>query len=73
LARYSRSCNPPTCQALAELGRPVKTAFLADYLGSTALRREIHGGLQVVENWNSANGYLCYGKNRDLTGAARDD
>jgi len=28
------------------------------------LRREINDGLQVVENWNSANGALIYGKDR---------
>jgi TnpA family transposase len=26
------------------------------------LRQEIHEGLNVVENWNSANGFVFYGK-----------
>jgi Tn3 transposase DDE domain len=30
------------------------------------------GGLQVVEQWNSANGYIFYGKDSELTGADRD-
>ncbi|MCX3290170.1 Tn3 family transposase [Streptomyces sp. NEAU-H22] len=36
------------------------------------LRREIHDGLQVVENWNSANTVLHYGKDGALTGPDKE-
>jgi TnpA family transposase len=38
--------------------------FLCHYLHSEALRCEIHEGLNVLETWNSANGFIFYGKGR---------
>jgi len=47
---------------LAELGKAVKTIFLCRHLHLEALRQEIHEVLDVVENWNSANSFIFYGK-----------
>jgi len=67
LRRFTRSnIQHPTYKALIELGKAVKTIFLCNYLRSEQLRREINEGLNVVENWNSANSFIFYGKGGEV-------
>ncbi len=68
LRRFTRSgIQHPTYKALAELGKVMKTIFLCNYLHNEELRREIQEGLNVIENWNSANGFIYYAKGGEIT------
>ncbi len=74
LRRFTRSnVQHPTYRALAELGKAAKTVFLCRYLSAEALRREIHEGLNVVETWNSANGFIFFGKGGEVASNRFDD
>ena len=67
LKRFTRNnLKHPTYVALQELGKVVKTIFLCEYLMSEELRIEINEGLNVVENWNSANSFIFYGKSGEI-------
>jgi len=74
LRRFTRTgVQHPTYAAIAELGKAVKTTFLCAYLQEEAIRREVQDGLQVVENWNSANSFIFYGKSGEIATNRRDD
>ncbi len=67
LRRFTRAnLQHPTYKALVELGKALRTAFVCRYLSSLELRREIHEGLNVVENWNSANDFILYGRGGEI-------
>jgi TnpA family transposase len=74
LRRFTRNnVQHPTYKALAELGRAVKTIFLCRYLQSEALRREIHEGLNVIEQWNGANDFVFFARRGEMTSNRRED
>jgi TnpA family transposase len=67
LRRFTRSdVQHPSYAALAELGKVRKTIFLCNYLHIEDVRREVHEALNVIENWNSANAFILYGKGGEI-------
>jgi hypothetical protein len=74
LRRFTRNNAPhPAYKALAELGKAIKTLFLCRYLASEELRREVNEGLNMVESWNAANGFIFYGRGGELATNRRED
>jgi len=73
LRRFCRNnTQHPAYKALTELGKAIKTIFLCRYLNSEELRREVHEGLNVVETWNSTNGFIHYGKLGEISTNRKD-
>jgi TnpA family transposase len=67
LRRFTRNNRRhPTYKALSELGKACRTIFLCRYLRLPELRREIQEGLNVVENWNSANDFILFGRSGEI-------
>ena len=74
LRRFTRNnVQHPTYKAFAELGKVIKTIFLCRYLYSEAMRREIHEGLNVVEQWNGANDFVFFARRGELASNRRED
>jgi TnpA family transposase len=74
LRRFTRSnVQHPTYKAFSELGRAVKTIFLCRYLHSEELRREINEGLNVIEQWNSANDFIFFARRGEMVSNRRED
>ena len=73
LKRYnSYNVTHPTYKALAEVGKAEKSIFLCDYLRSRETQHEVHEGLNVVENWNATNDFICYGRQGELATNSRE-
>jgi len=74
LRRFTRNNRRhPTYKALSELGKACRTIFLCRYLRLPELRREINEGLNVVENWNSANDFILFGKRSEIASNRKGD
>jgi TnpA family transposase len=74
LRRFTRNnVQHPTYKAFAELGKAVKTIFLCRYLHEVGLRREIHEGLNVIEQWNGANDFVFFARRGELASNRRED
>ena len=74
MRRFTRNnLQHPTYKALVELGKARRTIFLCRYLRLLELRREIQEGLNVVENWNSANDFILIGKGSELAAHRQED
>ena len=74
LRRFTReNTQHPTYKALMELGKAVRTVFLARYLHDRSLRAEINDGLNVVEQWNSANDFIFFARRGEVSSNRRED
>ena len=74
LRRFTKNnVQHPTYKALAELGKAIKTIFLCRYLHSEELRREIHEGLNVTEQWNGATDFVFFARHGELASNRREE
>lgn len=73
LRRFTRSASHPTYQAMLEVGRAQRTIFVARFLRSRELQREITEGLNIVEAFNGANAVIYYGKGGEIASNRQDE
>lgn len=73
LRRFTRNASHPVYQAMLELGRAERTAFVCRYLRDRDLQREIEEGLNVIESWNRVNSVLFFGKSGEFATNRRDE
>ncbi|WP_230993535.1 transposase [Streptomyces endocoffeicus] len=73
LARFTRAASHPAYRAMLEIGRAQRTLFVARYLHSPDLQREIEEGLNVVEAWNAANAAIYYGRGGEISSNRREE
>ena len=74
LRRFTRkNVQHPTYKAFAELGKAIKTIFICRYLHSESLRREIHEGLNVIEQWNGATDFVFFARRGEMSSNRRED
>ena len=74
LRRFTRKNGQhPTYRALTELGKAIKTLFLCRYLHTKELRREIHQGLNVIEQWNGATDFVFFARRGEMVSNRRED
>ena len=67
LRRFTRdNVQHPTYKALVELGKAMQARLSLPLLAHRELRREIHEGLNVVENWNGANDFILFGRGGEI-------
>lgn len=58
----SENKKDPVCKAILEFGRAVFTVFSCNYLRIKEIRIEVEEALNVIENWNSGNNFIFFGR-----------
>ena len=58
---------------MLEVGRAQRTIFVARFLRSRELQREITEGLNIVEAFNGANSVIYYGKGGEIASNRQDE
>lgn len=67
LRRFNRN-NPAnqTYKGFLEVGKALKTIHNCKFLTDPSYRHRIHKGRNIVENWNSAIDFICYGGKSEI-------